>query len=371
MPVNGQMGCRENPLNNDFGTGQPVNGTANGTFGVPDGLGAELLTMAREGRLTGIRRTRLELVQEWLDVGLSAEETCKRLSSFNRTVIQAVLEAHAEEYSWLADCTFLEFGSGGRDEQVLGSDQDNGLMFSVVPDEAEVEDCTQSIVIALDGAGLALCDGGVMVSNEQWRGSFDTWLERLTNWLSNPAEKGAWQSGLILDFKSVYGEEEAVRHLRDRLWEYVRTKPIAISLLINELTDYRLPLTFFGAFITEKDGRWQGYLNIKNSVLAHLTNSARILALKYNLLPHNTCERLRALGEAGHISEKHCRRLLDAWEYLQRKRLEIGLACDAEGIPPHNYVNPTALGREERVRLKQAIQAVEKFVHLVQSGAGL
>lgn len=356
-------------MSGESGENWPVNGTWNPD--IPHCLDEELLEMAREGKLVGIRRTRLDLVQDWLDQGATAEEICKRLSRFNRDVIKAVLEAHAEEYPWLRECTFLEFGSGGRDEQVIGSDQDNGLLMGAEPDELELDDCTQSIVIALDGAGITLCDGGVMVSNEEWRGDFDTWVARLTNWLSNPAEKGPWQSGLILDFKAVFGSEDAVRLMRDRLWEYVRTKPIAVSLLINELTDYRLPLTFYGAFITERDGPWQGYLNIKNSVLAHLTNSSRILALKYNLPQANTCDRIRALAKEGHVSAKHGVRLLDAWEYLQRKRLDIGLECDREGIPPHNYVNPTALGSDEKKRLKAAIQAVEKLVRLVQAGAGL
>lgn len=343
----------------------------NGRHNTPDGLERELLAMAREGKLTGIRRTRLDLVQDWLDLGLSAEDTCKKLSAYNQSVILAVLEAHAEEYPWLHHCTFLEFGSGGREEQVLGSDQDNGLLMRADPDSDELEEVTQSIVVALDGAGLTLCEGEVMVSNPEWRGDFDIWLERLTRWLSNPAEKGSWQSGLILDFQAVFGSKADVLILRDRLWEYVRTKPIAISMLIQELTDYRLPLTFYGAFITEKDGPWQGFLNIKNSVLAHLTNSARILALKYNLAPHNTCDRIRELAEAGHVSAKHGRQLLEAWEYLQRKRLEIGLECDREGVPPHNYVNPAVLDKDEKKRLKASIHAVEKLVRLVQAGAGL
>jgi CBS domain-containing protein len=327
--------------------------------------------MAREGKLAGLRSTRRDLVQDWLDNGLTAEETCKRLTAYNRSVIQAVVEAHAEDHPWLRRCTFLEFGSGGRDEQVIGSDQDNGLLMAVVPELDALDDVAQSIVVALDGAGLPLCDGGVMVSNEQWRGDFDTWLTRLTGWLSNPAEKGAWQSGLILDFRGVFGPDEDVDRLRRHLWEYVRTKPIALSMLIGELTDYKLPLTFFGAFITEKEGPWHGFLNIKNSVLAHLTNSARILALKYNLPPHNTCDRIRAMAAAGHVSSGHGERLLDAWEYLQRKRLDIGLACDAEGLRPHSYVNPAQLGVQERARLKAAIQAAEKLVRLVQAGAGL
>lgn len=327
--------------------------------------------MARDGKLAGLRSTRRDLVQDWLDTGLTAEQTCRRLSAYNRSVIQAVVEAHAMNHPWLYRCTFLEFGSGGRDEQVIGSDQDNGLLLGIEPDGDELEDVTQSIVVALDGAGLPLCDGGVMVSNDLWRGTYDTWLARLTGWLSNPAEKGAWQSGLILDFRDVFGSPEAVDSLRTRLWEYVRTKPIALSLLIGELTDYKLPLTIFGAFITERSGPWHGHLNIKNSVLAHLTNSARILALKYNLGCNNTCDRIRAMIEAGHVSAGHGARLLDAWEYLQRKRLEIGLACDAEGIRPHNYVNPARLDAAERARLKAAIQAAEKLVRLVQAGAGL
>ena len=343
----------------------------NGDMEAPSGLPAELRVMAREGKLVGIRRTRLDLVQEWLDQGLTAEETCRRLTRFNRDVVTAVLEAHAREYPWLAQCTFLEFGSGGREEHVLGSDQDNGLLIPVDVDPDELDDCTQSIVIALDGAGLALCDGGVMVSNPEWRGDFDTWLSRLTGWLSNPAEKGPWQSGLILDFKALFGAEDEVRRMRRRLWEYVRTKPIALSLLVRELTDYRLPLTLFGAFITEREGPWHGFLNIKKSVLAHLTNSARILALKHDVHPHNTCERIRALSGAGHVSEHHGKALLDAWEYLQRKRLDIGLDCDRNGLPPHNYVNPVALDTAEKLRLKSAIHAVEKLVRLVQAGAGL
>lgn len=349
----------------------PVSDEVSGRLDAPVELDRELLAMAREGKLTGIRRTRLDLVEDWLEHGMSAEETCKRLSAYNRSVILAVLEAHGEEHPWLRECTFMEFGSGGREEQVIGSDQDNGLLMRVTPDEEELEEVTQSIVVALDGAGLTLCEGGVMVSNDEWRGDFDTWLRRLSKWLSNPAEKGSWQSGLILDFKAVFGSPRDVLLLRDRLWEYVRTKPIAVSLLINELTDYRLPLSLFGTFITEKSGQWQGYLNIKNSVLAHLTNSSRILALKYDLSPSNTCDRIRLLASEGHISARHGEELLDAWEYLQRKRLEIGLECDREDVPPHNYVNPTFLDKSEKSRLKASIQSVEKLVRLVQAGTGL
>ncbi|NDV19012.1 hypothetical protein GO013_06215 [Pseudodesulfovibrio sp. JC047] len=324
--------------------------------------------MVRSGDLTRIRHIRCIRVEEWVSSGVSAETMCIRLSRFNRDVIAAVMEAHAETYPWLRLCTVLEFGSGGRDEQVLGSDQDNGLLMAVSPDADVLDECTQSIVMALDGAGLPLCDGGVMMSLAQWRGRYDEWADRLMQWLANPAEKGAWQSGLILDFAAIPETDAAVELLRDRLWSFVQTKPLVISLLVQELMDYRLPLTFYGAFVTEKEGIWQGYLNIKKSVLAHLTNSVRILALKYSVVSSNTCERIRALTRAGHVSANHGVQLLEAWEYVQHKRFAIGLECARELLPPHNYVNPAYLDSEEKKQLKASIHAVEKLVRLVQAG---
>ncbi len=327
--------------------------------------------MAATGKLQGLRSVRYDFVTDWLESGLTAEETCRKLSVFNRAVILAVLEAHEEAYPWLSGCTFLEFGSGGRSEQVLGSDQDNGLLLHGAIDGDELEDAANDIVIALDGAGLPLCTGGVMVSNEQWRGGFDDWLERMTGWLSNPHERGPWQSGLILDFEPVYGPEEDAHRLRRHLWEYVRSKPVVIKILVEELTDYRLPLSLFGSFLTEKKGPWAGFLNIKNGVLAHLTNAVRILALKYNMPFTHTCDRVRALIEAGHFSGKHGEALLQAWEWLQGRRLTIGIACHERSVDPHNYLNPAELSASERGELKQCIQAVEKLVRLVQAGSGL
>ncbi len=337
----------------------------------PERLGAELQVMAADGKLRGIRRTRLDLVQDWLDQGLDAEETCRRLTAFNEDVVLAVLEAHADRYAWLKDCTFLEFGSGGRGEQVMGSDQDNGLLVRGNPDPDELDEATGDIVLALDGAGLPLCRGGIMVSSEEWRGDFDCWLERLTGWLSNPMEKGPWQSGLILDFRSLYGSRAEALLLRDRLWEFVRSRPVAVRMLVDELTQYRLPLTFYGAFITEKSGPWHGFLDIKHSVLAHLTNGARILALKYGLPELHTCDRIRALAAQGHVSERHGTDMLTAWEHLQRMRLEIGLACAEEGLSGHSYVNPSYMCKADKKRLRDAVAAAEKLIRLVQAGAGL
>ncbi len=331
----------------------------------------ELRVMASEGRLRGLRAVRLDLVEEWLEREPDAETVCRRLTAFNRSVTLAVLEAHERDFPWLRECTFLEFGSGGRDEHVIGSDQDNGLIVRGDPDPDDLDQAAQEIVVALDGAGIPLCPGGVMISNPEWRGDSEEWLERLSGWLSNPGEKGPWQSGLFLDFLPVYGPSGEALALLGRIRDYVKARPMAIARLADELTDYRLPLSLFGSFITEKSGPHAGTLDIKHSVLAHITNAARILALKHGLPHSNTCDRLRALAEAGHVGNRHGDALLAAWDHLQGVRLAKGLELAREGLPPHCRVDPGTLGPDEKARLKDAIRAAEKLVRLVQAGSAL
>lgn len=348
-----------------------MDSTSSNEHDIPRTLADELGLMAASGKLRGLRSVRYDLVCDWRDSGLTAEVLCRRLSAFNRAVITAVLAAYESDHPWLAECTFLEFGSGGRGEQVLGSDQDNGLLVrgQVSPDE--LDEVTDDIVVALDGAGLPLCSGGVMINNPEWRGDFRTWLERMTGWLANPREKGPWQSGLILDFEPIAGPKDDACRLRNRLWEYVRNKPVVISLLVQELTDYRMPLTFFGSFITEKKGTWAGFLNIKNSILSHMINAVRILALKHGFTSTHTCDRVRELARAGHFPGQHGDDLLLAWEWLQGKRLEIGIDCHERGVDVHSCIDPARLSSAERSELRRSIQSVEKLVHLVQGGAGL
>lgn len=337
----------------------------------------DFATLMAGGRIEEIRAMRASLVSSALEDEQSCYFLCRKLTRFNRSVIRAAIDLHVRDHPWLGECTFLEFGSGGREEQVIGSDQDNGLLYRMEPDPEEMEDAGQSLVMTLDAAGLPLCPGGVMLNSPDWRGDLEQWLDRLAGWLTNPREKGPWQSGLILDFTPVHGSDPSREHMEDalelrrRLWHYVRTKPIVLRLLVQEMSQYRLPLTFFGAFITEKDGPWKGHLDIKHSILAHITNGSRVLALKYSIDTPSTYERIVTLTEDGHFGGSLGSALLDAWEWLQRQRHYLGLQCYERGEPPHNYLNPSDMPREERQRLKASIQAAEKLVRLVQAGAGL
>ncbi|MCK9906611.1 DUF294 nucleotidyltransferase-like domain-containing protein, partial [Frankia sp. Cpl3] len=72
---------------------------------------------------------------------------------------------------------FLQFGSGGRQEQGLVTDQDNGLVYylpsGLSREEREQVDSyfhllVASIVQGLEEAGYPPCQGNVICSNHRW-----------------------------------------------------------------------------------------------------------------------------------------------------------------------------------------------------------
>ncbi|WP_462324658.1 putative nucleotidyltransferase substrate binding domain-containing protein [Desulfoplanes sp.] len=339
-------------------------------YGDAAARGKTMLRLVERGDLEGIRSGRIALVRDGLANMGDAAGVSRDVSLFNKDLVGAIIATHTRDHAWLGGCTWLEFGSGGRQEQVLSSDQDNGLIYPVHPDGHDLDEVTQDMVMTLDGAGMRLCPGGVMATSENWRGTGEEWSERLRGWLANPVEKGPWQYGLILDFRPLAGPKGAALCLREELWEYVRTRPLVLRLLAAELEGYRIPLTMWGNFVLIKKGPFQGGLDIKKSGLVRMATAARILALKYGLTMHHTLDRVHELARQGHIGERLAKRMARFWSWTQGKRLSIGLEELGAGRTPHNVIYPYRLDRGEMLLLKDGLHAVEKLSRLVLEGAG-
>ncbi|KUJ96415.1 MAG: Uncharacterized protein XD41_0559 [Desulfonauticus sp. 38_4375] len=325
----------------------------------------DLALLLESGRLKKIRAWRQSMVIKLLEEGKSAREVSLAISRFNEALAIEVCNYFARRFPWLKKCVFLEFGSGGRGEQVLGSDQDNGLVLPKEKlDEAQLEEVCQRIVLTLDGAGLPLCPGKVMISEEKWRGTLEEWKRKILFWLENPKERGPWQSGLILDFKPLYGEKEKIFQLRTEVLETIRKHPVIWRLLVEEILQFRVPLSFLGNFILEKKGEERG-INLKKSILAHLINATRLLSLKYGFVKAHTLERLSFLIQKGHVEEKMGKELQNLWEWAQAKRLRQALEQKGE----INFLNPHLLPKEEKKLLKKRLNYLQKFVDLVSMSA--
>ncbi|MDQ7032257.1 MAG: DUF294 nucleotidyltransferase-like domain-containing protein [Desulfonauticus sp.] len=327
------------------------------------------IQLIQNGKLQEIKQKRLELAQHLLQTSLDAKDISLQISAFNEQVIEAICKYFSQEYPWFTNCTFLEFGSGARGEQVLNSDQDNGLIlpsdFHV--DRHELEELCQKVVMTIDGTGIVLCPGKIMISEENWRATPKEWQKKIIFWLENPQERGSWQSGLILDFKPLFGQHQNAFELRSEVVQTVSKHPIILKILVSEILNYKVPLSFWGNFILEKKDGFSG-LNLKNSILAHIINGARLLALKYKFMQTNTISRLNWLKQAKHIDPSMANDLIELWNWGQRKRLENSLCPDH---PSHlaNYLNPHLLPKEEKKLLKKRLHSLQKFLDIVNLAA--
>src|SRR5690554_1632363 len=82
---------------------------------------------------------------------------------------------------------FILFGSGGRSEQTLWSDQDNGLIYEANEScsDTDIQYYEKLAKVIEDGlrvVGYPPCEGGVVASNSVWCKSDKAWALMLEEW---------------------------------------------------------------------------------------------------------------------------------------------------------------------------------------------
>lgn len=90
-------------------------------------------------------------------------------------------------YCWIA------FGSEGRREQTISTDQDNALIHDDPGTPGEAERAGDYFAAfsawvndALARCGFPPCSGGYMARNEQWRQPLAVWKRYFSEWISTP-----------------------------------------------------------------------------------------------------------------------------------------------------------------------------------------
>lgn len=254
-------------------------------------------------------------------------------------------------------CLFV-MGSEGRGEQLLRTDQDNGLVlrddYTPPPD---LEAICQRFSDALARFGYPECPGGIMLSRPDWRGSVSVFGRRVRQWLLMPEGDSLMNLAIFMDAHAVSGDA--------RLLEQVRTHLHALA------TDNDAVLARFAAAVDAFGGRvgwWNRLrgdigqrLNVKKEGIFALVHGVRSLALARRLPEIGSAARIAALVRVGELSPEHGRELTDALHFLMELRLKGGLAELDRSLPVSGAVDVTTLPAHERERLKATLAGVRRF----------
>lgn len=265
------------------------------------------------------------------------------------------------QYAWLA------FGSQGREDQTLSSDQDNGLLLSNGLSDKQKDwfkGLGEYVCEGLHECGVPLCPGNIMASNPECRGTTDEWLQRFKGWTQSPTPKALMYCQIFFDSRAVVGNGPFYQSYREQVAELAQNDMFLgnLAMLVNKIS---VPLGLFNRFRTE-DSDDGDTIDIKRYGIALINDISRIYALQAGLTVPGTPDRLKALESSQLLSRRDNQSLLEAWQFLTQLRLNHQLAV-WNTDKPKNALQPDELSTLSRRQLKSAF----KIIKQAQQGVGL
>jgi CBS domain-containing protein len=349
---------------------------------------AHPVTLAREiGRAETVAELRdaaapvIGLVRRLVGEGGTAYDVARLVTELNdRLVLRAlalVLDALETgegvrppgAFSWLA------FGSEGRREQTLRTDQDNGLVYAEAPEgdasaAAFYHRLGERMIAALIEIGFPPCPGRIMASNPEWCQPLSVWHRYFEQWMGETTPEHVLAASIFFDLRPLGGEGD----LGDRLAEHIRAaapkETLFLRRMAQEVVDDRLPVGLFGRLVVEREGPRRGTVDLKQGGSRQLVGAGRVHALARGLGETNTIDRLRASAAGGIHTETEIRDITGAYQHLLRLRLVHQLDQLDRGQEVDNHVRVDRLSRADSVLLRDALRIVAEVQRRVRHHYG-
>ncbi len=260
----------------------------------------------------------------------------------------------------LANSCLFVMGSEGRGEQLLKTDQDNGLLLrdGYQPPEDLAAIC-QRFSDALAAFGYPECPGHIMLNNPAWRGSVSDFTQRVRRWLLLPEEADDLMNlGIFLDALAVAGDASLLTQVRKRLQELTVDSDVQVARFAAAVDAFGSPAGWWGRLLGRGDAE---HINLKKAGLFPIVHGVRSLALAQGIHASSTAERLDALVAQQVLDATLAQELLESLHLLMRLRLQAGLDEWALQRPITGKVDPMRLSSLERDLLKDTLAVVKRF----------
>jgi signal-transduction protein with cAMP-binding, CBS, and nucleotidyltransferase domain len=267
----------------------------------------------------------------------------------------------------------VSMGSDGREEQTLITDQDYLIVYGDGGgEEAEgyFREYSLALVERLAAIGFKKCTGGIMPSNDDWRGSLSQWQRRLLSIVRYECEdmgKNLMDLIVISDARYVAGDRELAEELVSRIRSMGQDYFLALWGMAKAATEMRLALGFLKRFWTEGSGEHKGEFNLKLLAWAPLVMNVRILAINQGIPATSTVKRIEHLERERSFSAPTARGLIEAYRILTKHRILLQIKV-IKGIQDDAYyLNPYSLDKDEREKVRQALLLIEELQKIIHT----
>ncbi len=325
----------------------------------------ELATVRDEASLVRLAGQGQTLCRQMLEEGAGARLGGRLMSALSDAVTRAALELVAGRHALphVAWC-WLAFGSEGREEQTLVTDQDNGLVFATA-DARETEvlqarflPFARDVNGLLDRCGYTLCKGNVMASNPDCCLSLEQWQEAFHQWLRLPEPEALLKATIYFDLRAVAGDGGLCEQLRQFIAAHVSQAPAFLHLLSENAKGVPPPLGMLGELHFE-----QNSLDLKTYGTRLFVDGARILALATGVDAVDTLTRLQKGGARAGLDAREVTGSCWAFLHLQERRLQQQMAALGAGLVPDNLLHPEHLAELDQALLKAVFRQARMLQH--------
>lgn len=250
-------------------------------------------------------------------------------------------------YCWLV------YGSQARQDQTLGSDQDNGLLLASTPNEEEAAyfaAMSDYVCQGLAKCGIKLCNGNIMASNPKLRLSVEQAVAEAKSWVSAPTPEVIMHFNIFLDVRPVAGDIALFTQLQDARRPLFQQQQF-LAALARHANSNHVPLSLFQRFVFKQADK----LDLKVDAVAIINNLVRIYALKSGIQECATPDRLQHLTAQSGLVEKDAQNLRDIWLLLNRLRWHHQI----HSKKTDNLVSISELSAIQKHQLKAAFKAIK------------
>jgi CBS domain-containing protein len=300
--------------------------------------------------------------------GVKVGQITQIITLLNDQILERILELALADTQLPPGLSFtwLAFGSEGRHEQTLKTDQDNGILFAA-PEGMSPEDARRSLLPLadrvnrdLDACGFTLCPGNIMARNPECCLSLEEWETRFVRWIDQGTPEHLLKSSIFFDFRPLHGPTGPARALRDRLLDRTARNSRFLKQMAANALRNAPPLGLIRDFRLSGSGDQSNTIDLKLNGVTPFIDAARIFALANRIPATNTRERLSGAAEAGVLDPGDASAWSDAYDYIRMLRMRINQEQALAGLPLSNRIAPDGLNDLDRRILKEAFREARR-----------
>ncbi|HRO16100.1 MAG TPA: DUF294 nucleotidyltransferase-like domain-containing protein [Paracoccus sp. (in: a-proteobacteria)] len=291
--------------------------------------------------------------------GVRVEVIAGLVGELNRHVFQRLWTLLAPE-DLRANSCLIVMGSEGRGEQIIKTDQDNGLILRDGFPMDGVQAVTDAFTAALVDFGYPLCPGGIMASRPTWCQPLSGFRRTIGQWIIGEDPEGPMNLAIFLDAAAVAGDARLLKAAREHLHALVAGNASYHARFASAIHSFSQTGGWWSR-LPGLSGRSAAEVDLKKLGIFPIVQGARALALQYRVLELGTASRLAVLAQSGRIDTALARDLSDALRFLIGLKLDSNLRQIGGGRTPDNLIRLDELGTLDRQALKDSLAIVRRF----------